>query len=181
MKLSFMQAPDLTTRRQSSDGKFFDDELLFALKAARDIDSFPAEFVPSIADLLRETHSQRVRNEAALTLADLRDPRGAEALVEVLRRPEVPKVAGTLIHAFDEMGAALPMDVLTSIVMHGSYEARAMAISMLEDGRISIMGPAIEAAARDAFAILAASDDIEGAEAAHAALGALDDLEREAR
>lgn len=59
--------------------------------------------------LLQTTASRRVRNAAALALADLGDPHAAESIVDVLHRPEIAEASGTLLFALNEFGASLPL------------------------------------------------------------------------
>ncbi len=101
--------------------------------AERDRSSLTREIIA----LLRTTPSRRVRNAAALALADLGDPHAAEGIVDVLRRPEIADSSGTLLFALNELGASLPLSLLVHLVEHGSFEGRAEALIAMEEGRVT--------------------------------------------
>ncbi|WP_342151882.1 hypothetical protein [Methylorubrum sp. SB2] len=123
------------------------------------------------ADILLRAASPKLRNAAALALADL-DARGKVAdIVSVLRRPGIGRSAGTLLFALGELEGTLPILVAARLIAEGSFEARAETLTLLEDCRIDASeGEAAAEEARRLLADLASSDDAETAEAAALAL-----------
>lgn len=81
--------------------------------------------------LLERTGSPRVRNAAALALADMRAPGAKDVLIEVLRRPETRGCRGTLLYAAGQLAAALPIGLLADLIAEDSYEAREEALHFL--------------------------------------------------
>ncbi len=131
---------------------------------------------PSVAEVLRvleTTPSFRLRNAAALALADLGATSAGERIGALLGRPDVAPQSGTLLFALDELGARLPSESLLNLLRHGSYEGRGEALGLLDAGRVAWADPSERRRALDDLAALAAGDDAEAAEAARAALAIL--------
>lgn len=126
--------------------------------------------------LLRTTTSHRVRNAAAIGLADMRAPNAVSSIVEVLRESSMADSAGTLLFALGELNALVPLDVVVNIIEHGSFESRAEALIAMEEGRTTAIGAA---KAREAHSTLKRfSEDGSEEERAEAAKEALGYLER---
>jgi len=119
--------------------------------------------------ILEQTRSQRVRNAAALALADLRAHNAKDALIDLLKRQDTKGSRGTLLYALQELGADLPLPVLAEMIADETYEAREEALNFLAKGRIegSAEGFA-RARARLEAALLSA--DTERSQAIHRAL-----------
>src|SRR5437016_1414130 len=62
--------------------------------------------------ILEQTNSSRVRNAAALALADLRVRNAKYALINLLTRPDTKGSRGTLLYALEQLGAHLPLPIL---------------------------------------------------------------------
>ncbi|MDP4024702.1 hypothetical protein Q8W71_18910 [Methylobacterium sp. NEAU 140] len=146
-----------------------DEEGVIALLRDRHGRTPPME-AREIERILDTTTSFRLRNAAALALADLGAAGAAARIGQVLERPEVAPQSGTLLFALDELGASLPLDSFVNILRRGSFEGRAEALHFLDAGRISESGPEARARAVAALAALAAGADPEAAEAARDAL-----------
>jgi HEAT repeat protein len=86
--------------------------------------------------ILEQTNSARVRNAAALALADLRAHNAKEALINLLTRPETQGARGTLLYALKQLGANIPLPILADIIADESYEAREEALGLIVQGRI---------------------------------------------
>jgi hypothetical protein len=78
------------------------------------------------------THSSRLRNAAAIAVADLNSDDAKQKLLHLLIRKDTKKSRGTLLYALDEAGASIPIDVLTQVIMTTREEA----IRFLEARRV---------------------------------------------
>ena len=83
-----------------------------------------------------DTYSPRVRNAAALALADLQAASAKDVLIDLLRRPDTNASRGTLLYALDQLRAEMPVLILAEIVAEDSYEAREEALSFIASGRV---------------------------------------------
>lgn len=133
----------------------------------------PKDVMNGVAELLTSTPSERIRNAAALALADSGQRDTVSHLVSVLRDGRIAKQAGTPLFALDELGGSLPLDVAVDLIANGSYEARAETLFVFEDDRIEGSEDRLDEA-RLSLGGLAASGDTEIAEAAGLALGFLE-------
>ncbi len=88
------------------------------------------------------------------------------SIVDMLRRPEIARQAGTLLYALGELGASIPLGLAVDLIEAGSYEARAETILFLQDGRIDAGDEADRLNAKAKLSDLAKSRDPELAEAA---------------
>lgn len=122
--------------------------------------------VRDITEILRGTQSSRVRDTAALALVDMGAKTAGDSIVDVLRRPDIARHAGTLLYALDELAASIPLDLAVSLIENGSYEARAETILFLKDGRIENFDTADRIGARRRLSALVTSQDPELREAA---------------
>ena len=123
-----------------------------------------------VVEVLRTTASRRVRNAAALTLADLGASGMTSHIVDVLRDPKIPGEAGTLLFVLHELGAFLPLDVIPWLIAEGSYEARAETLMFVEEGRVEAADDQQKGDAKRMLTALASDNDEETAEAACLAL-----------
>ena len=78
----------------------------------------------TVEQILRQARSPRVRNAAAIALADMRAPNAANVLVELLSKPETQNSRGTLLYALEEVRGKAPLKLLIDIILSGTYEAR---------------------------------------------------------
>jgi HEAT repeat protein len=85
--------------------------------------------------ILEQTNSSRVRNAAALALADLRKHSAKDALTNLLTRPDTKGSRGTLLYALEQLGAEAPLPVLADIIANESYEAREEALALIAHHR----------------------------------------------
>ena len=92
--------------------------------------------VAKALQVLEQTNSSRVRNAAALALADLRALSAKDALVNLLTRPETTGSRGTLLYALEQLKADVPLPILAEIILDGSYEAREEALGLIAQHRI---------------------------------------------
>lgn len=138
-----------------------EDRLVAGLRSLKAQRSPRASRVTEAVRLLAETKSARVRNAAALTLADLRAHTAEGMLIEVLARPETKGTGGTLLYALARLRAQVPLPLLAQIVAEESYEAREEALALLAGKRIE-----------------ASPDELRQAETALAAAVAPADAER---
>jgi hypothetical protein len=111
-----------------------EDVILAALKTAKK--SSRRKYLNEILLILSNTHSARVRNAAAIAVADFRSQNIKEALLDLLLRDDTRKSRGTLLYVLDEIGASIPIDILTRIIATGRYEAREEALAFLKSRRI---------------------------------------------
>jgi HEAT repeat protein len=108
-----------------------EDRLINALKINHD-----SEEVPSLVKILRNTRSPRVRNAAAIALADMHPPNAAKILIEVIAKPETKNSRGTLLYALEEVRGKAPLNLLVSILLSDPYEARQEALRFITSGNI---------------------------------------------
>jgi HEAT repeat protein len=106
---------------------------LLALKSQR---TPRAARVAKALKIIEKTASPRVRNAAALALADLRAADAKGALVDLLARPETIGSRGTLLYALEQLGGDVPLPILAEIIAHESYEAREEALALIGRDRI---------------------------------------------
>jgi hypothetical protein len=119
--------------------------------------------------ILEQTGSSRVRNAAALALADLQADSANDALIDLLKRPDTKGSRGTLLYALQELAAHLPLLLLADIIADESYEAREEALYFLAKGLIE--GSAEEfARAQARLEAALPSADVERSEAIRRAL-----------
>lgn len=88
-----------------------------------------------VARILEQTGSPRVRNAAALALADMRARDAKNALIDVLKRPDTKGCRSTLLYALGELDATLPISLLVDIIIGDSYEAREEALNFIANRR----------------------------------------------
>lgn len=126
-----------------------------------------------IAALLLASRSAKVRNAAALALGDMRYPDAVGVINSVLARRDVAMTGGTLVYVLSEIEGDVSFDAVLNLVEHGSYESRAELIMHLEKGLVAALDEARQRALRVELSRLAKGKDVDAAEAAHLALGAL--------
>lgn len=108
--------------------------ILAALKAAKK--SSRQKYLSQILLILTNTESSRVRNAAAIALADLHSEKIKDALINLLMRADTKNSRGTLLYVLDEIGASLPIDIATELISTSRYEAREEALGFLKSRRI---------------------------------------------
>lgn len=108
--------------------------ILTALRAAKR--SSRRKHLHEILEVLRTTDSPRMRNAAAIAVIDLRSKKIKEVLLNLLARDDTKKSRGTLLYVLDEIGASIPIDVLTRVIVTSRYEAREEALGFLKSRRI---------------------------------------------
>ena len=142
----------------------------------RDVGSRPPALTTAeIARLLDRTGSHRLRNAAALALADLKADGAAERIGVLLRRADVAPQSGSLLFALDELGGTLSLEGLLNILRNGSFEARSEALHFLDADRVSMADPESRRVASAHLTALAAGPDPDAAAAAQDALAMLPD------
>lgn len=87
-----------------------------------------------VKTILERTGSARVRNAAALALADMRTPGTEKTLIALLRRDDIRDSRGTLLYALEQIGARVPLDCLAGVLVQDGYEAREEALALLAEG-----------------------------------------------
>ena len=109
--------------------------------------------------MLEQTNSSRVRNAAALALADLRALSAKDALVNLLIRPETTGARGTLLYALEQLKAHVPLPILAEIILDESYEAREEALGLIAQDRIECSAEEFERARARLEAARVQADD----------------------
>jgi hypothetical protein len=105
-------------------------------RLAEELRNAGPDVAPKVIGILERTRSPRVRNAAALALADMRAAGARDSLIEALRKAETRGHRGTILYALDELGANLPLSLLIDIIVHDPYEAREEALGFLASGRV---------------------------------------------
>lgn len=149
-----------------------------ALAAVRSIRSEDADLGLTIGEIgivLDRTRSNRVRNAAAVVLADRNAEGTAERLLALMTSPEIAKAAGTLLFALDELGGELTPEAFLNLIAHGSYEARAEALAFIAEDRVTVGNARSD---RDLIEKLQGFATGSDPDAAHAAFEALEQIRR---
>lgn len=125
--------------------------------------------IAKAVEILKQANSARVRNAAALALADMRAQNAKEPLISLLTRPETKGARGTLLYALEQLRADVPIAILAEIIATESYEAREEALGFIVRGRIDSSMPDL-ARARGTLETARAEADSERAGAIRKAL-----------
>jgi hypothetical protein len=110
--------------------------LVAELRSLKSQRSRRAPRVAKALEILEKTNSARVRNAAALALADLRTDAAKDRLIDLLSRPDTTGSRGSLLYALDRLGADVPLAVLAEIIVDDAYEAREEALTFIRSNRI---------------------------------------------
>ncbi len=86
--------------------------------------------------VLEQTNSSRVRNAAALALADMKAHCAKETLVSLLAKPDTKGARGSLLYALEQLGEHVPLPILIQIIVDDTYEAREEALAFIITQRI---------------------------------------------
>jgi HEAT repeat protein len=109
-----------------------EDELVEALRHVKSEKSRRQDRANQVLKILKETGSPRVRNAAAIALADMKVTTAKDELVKLLSRDATKYSRGSLLYALEEMKAQIPLTVLADIIAGDDYEAREEALRFLE-------------------------------------------------
>ena len=109
-----------------------EDKLVEALRHVKSEKSRRQGRTSQVLAILRETDSPRVRNAAAIALADMKVTTAKDELIKLLSRNETKNSRGSLLYALEEMNAEIPLSVLADIIAGNEYEAREEALRFLE-------------------------------------------------
>jgi HEAT repeat protein len=146
-----------------------EDRLVEELRVLKSQRSRREPRVAKATQILEQTNSARVRNAAALALADLRAHSAKEALINLLTRPETRGSRGTLLYALEQLGADVPLSILVDIITKEPYEAREEALAAVARDRIECSAEEF-ARARATLEDAGASADEERSQAIRRAL-----------
>jgi hypothetical protein len=94
------------------------------VRLAEELRKAKPDVAPTVIGILERARSPRVRNAAALALADTHAANARGSLIGALRRAETRGHRGTILYALDELGANLPLSLLAGIIAGDAYEAR---------------------------------------------------------
>jgi nucleoid DNA-binding protein len=133
-----------------------EDRVVGALRIIRSQGPHEAQ---NIVRLLRDARSSRVRNAAAIALADMHPSNAAAVLIEVLSKPETKNSRGTLLYALEEVGAKAPLKLLTDIILSDTYEACQEALRFITSGNIKATQHELSQVLKELKASLSASDE----------------------
>jgi hypothetical protein len=86
------------------------------VRLAEELRKAKPDVAPTVIGILERAHSPRVRNAAALALADMHAANATGSLIGALRRAETRGHRGTILYALDELGANLPLSLLAGII-----------------------------------------------------------------
>jgi HEAT repeat protein len=122
--------------------------------------------------IIENTNSSRVRNAAALALADLRAANAKDVLIDLLTRSNTIGSRGTLLYALEQLGANVPLPVLADVISSESYEAREEAVAFIVSNRFECSADEF-ARSKAKLETAAVSADAERLQAIRRALGTL--------
>jgi hypothetical protein len=94
-----------------------------------------ASRINKAVQILEQTSSSRVRNAAALALADLRATSAKDLIINVLTRSSTTGSRGTLLYALEQLRVNVPLLTLAEIIVNDSYEAREEAVGLISNDR----------------------------------------------
>lgn len=106
------------------------------VRLAEELRKAKPDVAPTVIGILERARSPRVRNAAALALADMHAANARDSLIGALGRAETRGHRGTILYALDELGANLPLSLLAGIIAGDPYEAREEALGFLASGRV---------------------------------------------
>lgn len=150
-----------------------DEEALVTVLDGLKDRAHPLDDLKDVAEILQSTRSRRVRNTAAMALADSGLAEMSAPIVATLRDERVAGEAGTLLFALGELGGTLPLDVAARLIAKGSYEARAETLTFFELGRVDRSDEETVRTVKVALAALSTDKSPDVAEAAELALDLL--------
>jgi DNA-binding protein HU-beta len=102
--------------------------------------------VQKVVQILKETDSTKVRNAAAVALADMHARTEAHVILELLTDAKTQSSRGTLLYALEEMGEKVPLGILMNILLTGTYEARQEALDLIGAGKTTFTEDELPAA-----------------------------------
>lgn len=137
MKLSLLIDDASAIGQDPDHGRDREDRIVELLKNIGDVEALPGQRIEAVKHCLRDTSSDVVRNQAALTLVDLIAREAAPDIIRALRSKDIPGSSGTLLFALNEIEAEFPLDILARTVAVGSYEAQNEAMFALEQSRVA--------------------------------------------
>jgi HEAT repeat protein len=146
-----------------------EDRLVAELRSLKSRRSPRAPRIARAVELLEQTGSSRIRNAAALALADLHARDAKDKLINAVNRPETKGSRGTLLYALGELGASVPLPVLTHIVLDDTYEAREEALALIAKNPVG-GSPNELKHAKEVLEVAAGSADMERRQAIERAL-----------
>ena len=152
---SALPANPLVAERRSSD----DEQLVQTLRQVKSLRTRRQARQHQVIEILRATGSARVRNAAALALADMRANQASEEIISLLSRPDTIGARGTLLYALDRLGSFVPLPTLTAIILEDPYEAREEALGLIDKHRARYSDRERRTALRHLRDGLAAVDD----------------------
>jgi HEAT repeat protein len=109
-----------------------EDKLVEALRHVESEKSRRQDRASQVLRILKETDPPRVRNAAAIALADMKVTTAKDELIKLLSRDDTKSSRGSLLYALEEMNAEIPPTVLADIIASAGYEAREEALRILE-------------------------------------------------
>jgi HEAT repeat protein len=110
--------------------------------------------------VLEKTNSTRVRNAAAVALADLRARETIEKLLDLLANPKTRGARGSILYALDQLRANVPLTLLVEIIATEPYEAREEALGLIASNSLNCSAEEF-ARARSRLETAIVSADIE--------------------
>jgi hypothetical protein len=122
----------LESARRSED----ENRLVEELRNVRGLRTSRNARMRQVIEILRHSKSIKVRNAAALALADMRATDAEPELIQLLTRADTAGSRGTLLYALDELGSLVPLQILTAIALGEGYEARAEALNLIDTNKL---------------------------------------------
>jgi hypothetical protein len=129
MATPYLRTPGLLEAAELAGNE---DKLVEALRHVESEKSRRQDRASQVLRILKETDSPRVRNAAAIALADMKVTTAKDELIKSLSRDDTKSSRGSLLYALEEMNAEIPPTVLADIIASDGYEAREEALRILE-------------------------------------------------
>jgi hypothetical protein len=131
------------------------------------------EDVSWLLDVVSSTNSAKVRNAAAIALADMKVTEAKQVLVRLLHLPGTGGHRGTLLYGLGQLGVNVPLAILVDMIAEGPYETRQEAVNLIATDRVDNKTDEEIGRAEPALRKLVDSEDEEVKEAARSALSYL--------
>ena len=129
---SFAYAPPAVSALASALRSDDEERLVQALRRVKSLRSPRRTRELQVLDVLTTASSSRVRNAAALALADMRTKAAEQPLIDLLSRPDTMGARATLLYALQELGSVVPLRILVDFLVTEGYEASAEALNLIE-------------------------------------------------
>jgi hypothetical protein len=108
------------------------DAAIIALKSIREQKSKGYLLRLLLEDLVLRTDNAKLRNAAAIAMADLRVPNAEKILLQLLDDKRTKSDRGTILYALEQLHGHLPIPILRNLFLEDSFEVREQTLDVIE-------------------------------------------------